>query len=108
MNKFEQKVTKITGDAGWIEYISWCREDLDYAMYKNINFDTGSRRFLRVYKENGAWEITSSKRNDAKVLRSGRFVDTLSSVLIEDPVTTPTELEQDHSYDHLAYLKKNS
>jgi len=63
--------------------------------------------FLKVYKENGAWEITSNKRNDAVALRSGRFVDTLSSVLTNDPVTTPTELLQDHSYDHLAYLKKN-
>jgi len=108
MNKLEQKVTKITEAAGWIIYISWCREDLDYAMYKNINSFTGSRRFLRVYKENGAWEIRASKRNDAEVLRSGRFVDTLSTVLMSDPVTTPTELAQDHSYDHLAYLKKNS
>jgi len=108
MNILEQKITEITEAAGWICYISWCREDLDYAMYKNINIDAGSRRFLRVYKENGAWEITSSKQNDATVLRSGRFVDTLSSVLTNDPVTTPTELTQDHSYDHLAWLKKNS
>jgi len=108
MNALEQKVTKITEAAGWICYISWCREDLDYAMYKNINRDTDMRRFLRVYKENGAWEITSFKTTDATVLRSGRFVDTLSSVLTNDPVTTPTELAEDHSYDHLAYLKKNS
>jgi len=107
MNKLEQKVTKITEAAGWICYISWCREDLDYAMYKNINIDAGSRRFLRVYKENGAWEITSSKQNDAEVLRSGRFVDTLSSLLKSDPTSTPKELKEDHSYDHLAWVKNN-
>lgn len=107
MNTIEQRVNEILSAAGWIIYISWSREDLDYAMYKNTNADAGSRRFIRVQKETGAWVISASKRNDAEVLRKGKFIETLTSVLENDPVTTTTELKQDHDYDHLSYLKNN-
>lgn len=57
---------------GWIVYISWTRDDLGYALYKNINKNApDDYGFLKVDKATGSWQMQRTKRNNDMATESG-------------------------------------
>jgi len=90
------------GTYGWIIYISWSRDDLDYALYKNIDKDNnrGDYRFLKVDKATGSWQTQRGKRNDEMATESGDAAELMHVIKAIEASETVEEGQNANKTEH--------
>lgn len=87
---------------GWIVYISWSRDDLDYALYKNVDKDNnrGDYAFLKVDKATGSWQTQRSKRNDEMGTESGDAPELMHVIKAIESSATVDEGQNANKTEH--------
>jgi len=90
------------GTYGWIVYISWKRDDLDFAMYKNIDKDNnrGDYRFLKVDKATGSWQTQRTKYNDDMPTESGDAAELMHVIKAIEASATVEEGQNANKTEH--------
>lgn len=90
------------GTYGWIVYISWGRDDLDYALYKNIDKDNngGDYRFLKVDKATGSWQMQRTKRNNDMATESGDAAELMHVIKAIEASATVDEARNASNTEH--------